>query len=101
MTGQVLQPALAWKIAVLPGTGKKLKWNRGKGKPLLRRPDGAEYSIATRHRGTYGWVIKDDLDAAYHFPGGAMTETPVVLVAPQRSCRRAHRACVDHNKAVD
>ena len=78
---------------------KKLRWNPGKGRDFLRRADGAEYSIATGHRGTYEWVIKDGLHAAYHYPGGFHTETPIVLVAPQGSWQRAYRACVDHNKA--
>ena len=99
LTGQVPQPTNAVNEVPLPVKGKKLKWNPGKGKPFLQRADGAEYSIAAGHRGTYEWVIKDGLHAAYHFPGGAQTETPVVLIAPQSSWQRAYRACVDHNKA--
>lgn len=98
LTGQV--PPTSDVLGVDPPLkGKKLKWNPGKGKPLLQRADGAEYSIATGHRGTYEWVIKDGLHAAYHYPGGMQTEAPVVLVAPQSSWRRAYRACVEHNKA--
>ena len=80
---------------------KKLKWRSGRGPELLRRADGAEVSIATGHRGTYEWVKKDGLNAAYHYPEGVHTDTPVVLVAPQRSWHRAYRACVEHNKGTD
>ena len=80
---------------------KKLNWRNGRGPERLRRADGAEVSIATGHRGTYEWVSKDGLHAAYHYPGGVHTDTPVVLLAPQSSWRRAYRACVEHNKGTD
>jgi hypothetical protein len=99
LKGQVQQAIIAANIVALPAKGKKLKWNPGKGKPLLQRADGAEYSIATGHRGTYEWVIKDGLHAAYHYPGGVHTESPVVLVAPQSNWKVAYSACVGHNKA--
>ena len=54
-------------------------------------------SVGTGREGTYHWVIKDGLHAAYHYPHGV--KTPVVLVPPQSSARRAYQACVDHNKA--
>ena len=54
-------------------------------------------SVGTGRKGTYHWGIKDGLHAAYHYPHGV--KTPVVLVLPQSSARRAYQACVDHNKA--
>ena len=54
-------------------------------------------SVGTGRKGTYHWVIKDGLHAAYHYPHGV--KTPVVLVLPQSIATRAYRACVDHNKA--
>ena len=77
----------------------KLGWSPGKGRDWPCRPDGSEYSTATGHRGTYEWVTKDGLHAAYHYPGGVQTSTPVVLVPPQTSWQRAYKACVEHNKA--
>ena len=55
-------------------------------------------SVGTGRKGKYHWVIKDGLHAAYHYPHGV--KTPIVLVSPQSSARRAYQACVDHNKAV-
>jgi hypothetical protein len=76
-----------------------LRWNPGKGREFLRRADGAQYSVATGRRGTYEWVVNDGLHAAYYYPGGVQTRTPVVLVQPQSSWKRAYQACVEHNKA--
>lgn len=75
----------------------KLDWRPGKG--MFRRADGAEYKRATGRKGIYEWVVKDRLHAAYHYPGGVQTSTPVVLLAPQTSWGKAYRACVEHNKA--
>ena len=74
----------------------KLVWNPGNGRDFFRRADGAEYSTAIGHRGTYEWVVKDGLHSAYHYPHGS--HTPVVLQPPQRSWRRAYQACIEHNK---
>ena len=77
----------------------KISWNPGKGREWLQRSDGARYTVGTGRKGTYEWVMKDGLHAAYHYPCGAQTRTPVVLVPPQSSAGVAYHACVEHNKA--
>ena len=77
----------------------KIKWNPGKGRDFLRRADGAEYSLGTGRRGTYEWIVKDGLHAAYFYADGVQTRAPTVLIPPQSSWKRAYQACVDHNKS--
>ena len=74
----------------------KLRWSN----PYFERGgtrDGV--STAVGRKGTYEWVIKDGLHAAYFYPGGVQTSTPVVLAPPGSSGAKAYRACVEHNKA--
>jgi hypothetical protein len=66
---------------------------------LVPRADGSRSKIGTGRWGTYEWVVKDGLWAAYHYPGGVQTRTPVVLMPPQSSAGKAYHACVEHNKA--
>lgn len=78
--------------------GFKISWTPpGRGSDGLLRADGARYKIGTGLRGTYEWVVKDGLWAAYHYPGGVQTRAPVVLMPPQGSLHKAYRACVEHN----
>ena len=77
----------------------KIAWTPPGHSEMLRRADGTRYKTGTGVRGTYEWVVKDGLHAAYHYRGGVQTSTPVVLLAPQTSWRKAYRACVEHNKA--
>ncbi len=73
--------------------GFKLRWSN----PYFERGGTRDgLSTAVGRKGTYEWVIKDGLHSAYHHPDGAQSRTPVVLVAPQTSARRAYKACVDH-----
>jgi hypothetical protein len=80
--------------------GMKLSWTilqsdrPGDGKHFT--PDRRGTAAAVGRKGRYEWTCRDGLHAAYHYPHGA--ETPVVLLAPQRSAARAYQACVDHNK---
>ena len=76
----------------------KIAWTPA-GPEMLRRADGTRYKTGTGVRGTYEWVVKDGLHGAYHYPGAVQTSTPVVLLAPQSSWRKAYLACVEHNKA--
>jgi hypothetical protein len=68
---------------------------------MLQRADGARYKTGTGHRGTYEWVVKDGLWAAYYYPGGVQTHrTRVELMPPQVSGGKAYDACVEHNKKL-
>jgi hypothetical protein len=63
-----------------------ISWNPpGRGSDMLHRADGARYKSGTGSTGTYEWVVKDGLWAAYFYPGGVQMQTPVVLLAPQRA----------------
>ena len=64
---------------------------------MVPRADGPRSKIGTGRRGTYEWVEKDGLWAAYHYPGGVQTSTPVVLMAPPSSAGKSYNACVRHN----
>ena len=80
---------------------EKLSWTpAGSGAPMLERPDGSRYKTAVGRWGTYEWVVdKAGRWAAYFFPGGVQTSTPVVLVAPGAGSEgQTYSACVRHNQ---